>query len=987
MKNLLQNSIVIILLLWSYTTCAQSVSYRTLTTKDGLPSNTVYQVKQDAKGFIWMATANGLVRYDGKKFKLYNPENIKDKDIIGFIIDNNQIWFWNFTGELYRIRDNQIKKISFKKSLDIKIKDFVKFSNQYYVLTVNKQLFLLTQSLEYKLLKTFQTGQPNHFIQDDKRLFLKRKDSIFEILNDSVKFSFQFYSPIFGGGLLEGRLFFYRYNNESWCLREFQDKLYKVDDKGELKKNSNILKFIKGDLERLYQDKFKQFWCITSDEIIVVDSSEQQLIHRINFKYRDKINNFFQDSEYNYWLPLSKKGVAIIASTQINIQQQFTGLKDEEIIVNKLYHTNTDDLLISVNDGNIIHKDLKTKKDKVLTIDNKRTIYTIEKGFEDEIWIVSRETATVLNSNLKDIKYHNVGEIYIVYKSIFFDDETNDLFIGNYNGVIKIPSTKYNAFVTGQTKYNWVTIRKAFAIKDVNYRVYSIIKVGDHYWLGTTNGLYEYDGEEARLTNISQLQNSWITKIIKQDNSVWVGTQTDGLFKIRNKKIVAHYNKKNGLISNNCKQLVIEPNGVVWIGTNKGINKINAVTGEIELINNLDGLPNNDITALASDNQKIYVGTSEGLISFDKNIQTKNKVAPPIHCSSFQIFEKDTILSEKYVLKHYQNNIRIGFTGISFRSQGTIKYKYRMKGLSNDWSTTTSDYVSYPVLNSGNYTFEAVAINEDGIESKTPILITIIIQKSFWTTWWFRGISIIIIVILIWLFFRARIERLNVQNEFQQKINKLEMQALQAQMNPHFIFNVLSSIQHYLIINDGEQAMIYLSKFAKLIRMIFDFSRKSTISLYEEVNFLNLYMEMEKLRFKQKIQVNLTIDDDILEEDVQLPPLLIQPIVENCFKHGLLHKEGEGKVDINFKLENNSITCVVKDNGIGREATVELKKWKKKTHKSAGVHTTKERLELWLSQQTENVPNDFFKISDLKNEKGEAQGTSIKLLLIHQVQY
>lgn len=200
-------------------------------------------------------------------------------------------------------------------------------------------------------------------------------------------------------------------------------------------------------------------------------------------------------------------------------------------------------------------------------------------------------------------------------------------------------------------------------------------------------------------------------------------------------------------------------------------------------------------------------------------------------------------------------------------------------------------------------------------------------------------------------------------------------------MNPHFIFNVLNSIQHYLMINDGEQALIYLAKFAKLIRMIFDFSRKSTISLYNEINFLKLYMEMEKLRFKQRIEVALIVDDEIDEELIKIPPLMIQPIVENCFKHGLLHKEGEGKVLVKFEKTLRGTICVVEDNGIGRTAAKAMKSWKKKTHKSAGVNTTKERLKLWLSKKNEEVPKDTFQVIDLEDENGQAIGTRVEMLL------
>ena len=192
--------------------------------------------------------------------------------------------------------------------------------------------------------------------------------------------------------------------------------------------------------------------------------------------------------------------------------------------------------------------------------------------------------------------------------------------------------------------------------------------MSDEYWFGSTDGLYYYNGDTAILTQITELQESWITHIHNQNDTVWIGTQTDGIFQIINKKVAKKYNEANDLSSNNCKALVIGSNGIVWVGTNNGLNKINIYTDKIDLINYIDGLIGSDINALAIENKTIYVGTSEGLSSFNKFIKTKNEIAPPIYLSSFQLFEKDKILSKSYTLKHDENNISIGFTGFLFRS-------------------------------------------------------------------------------------------------------------------------------------------------------------------------------------------------------------------------------------------------------------------------------------------------------------------------------
>src|SRR5690606_8791202 len=197
-----------------------------------------------------------------------------------------------------------------------------------------------------------------------------------------------------------------------------------------------------------------------------------------------------------------------------------------------------------------------------------------------------------------------------------------------------------------------------------------------------------------------------------------------------------------------------------------------------------------------------------------------------------------------------------------------------------------------------------------------------------------------------------------MQSDFNKRLVEVKSQALQTQMNPHFIFNALNAIQQYLTDFDQEKAMSYLAKFARLIRLILEQSKKKTISLESELELLNLYLMLEKLRFKENVEVYLNLPDDIEKEksEIYLPPLLIQPIIENAFKHGLFHKEGKGRLDITFSKSGKYLKCTIEDNGVGRAATLEKNKWRKKgEHKSSGLDTTTERLQL-LHANDPNAP-------------------------------
>ena len=273
-------------------------------------------------------------------------------------------------------------------------------------------------------------------------------------------------------------------------------------------------------------------------------------------------------------------------------------------------------------------------------------------------------------------------------------------------------------------------------------------------------------------------------------------------------------------------------------------------------------------------------------------------------------------------------------------------------------------------------------------KSKNPATVKFEILPPFWQTWWFRIGAISFLIASIWVILNTRFKRIqereNERQAFQKKVNNLRMAALQTQMNPHFIFNALNAIQQFLTTNDQENAMIYLARFARLIRTIFEQSKKKEITLEEELDLLKLYLDLEKLRFKDKVSINLEVDKQLEEvlEDWKLPPLLIQPIVENAFKHGLMHKKSGGILNIKFISQNDLLKCIIEDNGIGRKKAKEINNWRPKNHQSSGIKSTQERLEILA--RTKNRTSDTFKnfdIIDLYDSNKNPLGTRIEMII------
>jgi hypothetical protein len=238
------------------------------------------------------------------------------------------------------------------------------------------------------------------------------------------------------------------------------------------------------------------------------------------------------------------------------------------------------------------------------------------------------------------------------------------------------------------------------------------------------------------------------------------------------------------------------------------------------------------------------------------------------------------------------------------------------------------------------------------------------------------------IIIYRSLALKRKNEKLKGEHEqaiLKQNATELEMQALRAQMNPHFIFNCLSSINRFILKNETEDASDYLTKFSRLVRMVLNNSKKPFITLEDELDMLKLYLDMERLRFKDSFDYSISFTNSIDIDNIFVPPLLLQPFVENAIWHGLMHKEGQGRLEIKLSIEDRTLTCVIADNGIGRKKAAMLKSKSSEKQKSMGLHITSERLA--LLNKNMDQPNSFY-FEDITDDEGNVAGTRV-ILKIH----
>ncbi len=306
-----------------------------------------------------------------------------------------------------------------------------------------------------------------------------------------------------------------------------------------------------------------------------------------------------------------------------------------------------------------------------------------------------------------------------------------------------------------------------------------------------------------------------------------------------------------------------------------------------------------------------------------------------------------------------------------------------MLGIDTSWVYTQTPNCLYSGLSNGDYTFEVEAQSYSGIWSKTPATVSFTIQPQFWKRTWFLLTVALIFSIILFLIFKLRISAIKRRNDLLQNINLYKQQSLRQQMNPHFIFNTLNSIQLYILERDPISSHKYLTKFARLMRMTLDNSLNPTIPLRDEIEALRLYLDLEKLRLEGKFDYSIDsgIDESILS--YKIPTLLIQPFVENAIWHGIMLKpDKSGWVKVTLTDSINTLSCIIEDNGVGRKQADTIRQLRNKEHKSRGSQITQQRIDLLNSMYKEKFN---IRYEDLFNNSGESLGTKVFITIPKEI--
>lgn len=937
---------------------SQEYAVRKFTMEQGLPADVVYEITQDRDGYIWFTTANGLCRYDGFVFKEYTNGHIFAEDMPWLFNYYGGIYVLTWSGKLGYIQDDSLRSFHGPENRSV-IRFFLRdrqggcwittagsgTTTHIYRGRIEQIRSLRIWLYEAKDGRMYAYGNGVSYYDVRKRRFIpikNAKTNVDEFL-------------ILGGVPI--------YQSDSGrCV------LYKNMDYGEKYMDIELQKDANGKelgIRHLLKKNANEYWLQDYKNIRVYDSLgtlRENIIKKMPQKILG-VNTFFVDREDNVWIGTQGQGLFLLKKKPVK-----NDFPVNDAYISQLAGNAKGDILMAHPGGKMSLLDHEggyhTYTIPGLTVNLFYGIHASQEGFLgvfgqylfffDEKYRMHFSLAPFL---VKSIGKEDTDRYTCVYRDrevlgyCYLKRDNGDLWIGTNRGIYIVPATAVPRF-----GYTSVKTFKKYTITHQKKA-----------WVA--DPLFEW----RKAYKMSGNTGTFITQLLADERgTVWIATQYEGIFAY-DKGRFYHFTKEQGLLSNNINSLYIDKKNRLWVCSNVGVTYITP-EGRVQYITTDDGIRSNQVNGVyVSDREQVYLGTAKGLSRVDLSHKTTFRPYPPV-LSKVQVNDSiypfpDTAL----VLSHRENNVRVDYISVSFDHK--IRYMYFIEGLSRHWEMTDNRSIYLPRLPSGHYRLKMKSVGQGGEESDEVVLLEFTITTPFWkyTIFWI-GV-LVFVATLVYLMGYYRRKRTIGLLRLKQKIDDLEKKALLSQINPHFIFNCLAAIKYLLTNGEIDKTEEYIQKFAVLMRNTLDFSENKLISLREEVDYLENYLALEELRFGETFAYEIMVAGNIDPEQFFLPPMLLQPYVENAIRHGLRSKKESGWLSIGFYTEEEHLCIKIDDDGIGRKEAARLKEKNTVHYQSKGMH---------ISSQRASLQGIEVNVIDKKNEDGQASGTRI-ILKIPQI--
>lgn len=972
--------LVLCCLLYPYTGNGQTGRYifRNFSSVEGLPSSEVHHVFRDSKGFLWFATDHGAARFDGYVFEHFSAG---DNSILLIYEDYRQrIWFISISGKLYFYEKGVVQPYAYNKLITehlapIVINDFyVDSSDKVFVSATNPKSYWIDKSGNWDSLFTIQPSLQYKSINTGS--------GYFTYLNSTYFISPHYYERVRDEDQVELSI------QSEWGPLKLYFNRPSVERRVRVKRIApgTLVAFKREELYLIKSGKVRwKVACPTEvldvagrdDGSLIVATSNMGLLFldtsgKVIDLYLDNmtVSSIEHDLNGGFWASTTNDGVYFLPGDKVS-QVRWNGerIRDPVSFL------------------------------EPLSADSSLWIGTIGSRLYQMNWNFKIDPFNFPSLHQHKIRYDTASRQYLLgvnfmvtlNNGYFLDEVNNERINGKaFQGINSIAFFKANGKWYGANSMGVFQItgpHQKFVYKVVR-RISTVFQ--DHLgrvWMGTPDGLWEWKKDslyafrptdtslKLRITHINEFRNRIIC----------LGTRGGGLILLEGDRLYK-ITRKEGLPSDNIRTIHIY-NDQIWLGTNNGLAIIQ-FTGKgidnytIRKFNADDGLLSNEINAIAAFRDKIYLGTQKGLFQVETSLFNNSHASPlPFYLRSVKINGQEQEITNQYNLSRNKRNLELSVVALDYQNPTRIQYRYRI-GDGENWLVLSGREIQFNQLPYGRYEIELQAKREfDDWGNAAGIKLQIINKPPFWATIWFILTGVVIAAGSIYGLVRWRIktirEREREELSLQKKMAATEIQAIRAQMNPHFIFNALNSIQYFISYNKTEEATRHLASFAQMVRKILDSSRELFIPIADEIELLRLYLAFEKLRFEDKFDFVLETDPAIQTQRTLIPNMAIQPFVENAIKHGFKGLTRKGVLEVRFTLDGERIVCTIQDNGIGRERAALSRIQDVTKERSLGTIMIMEKKEalarLFQYNMEVNIRNRI-------NENGEEEGTLVEVI-------
>ncbi len=908
--------------------------FTTYTTKDGLPSNYIISLEVASDGTLWIGTNNGLASFSGQTFKTHKLGDAKIS--VTCILEDNQNTIWLGTNRgIYKKTQSGFTAYKPKSFPDKE-------------LAIN----FIRQSPDGRIWVGSNKG--TYILSGDNTEHLTAKNGLVSNLSQSIAFDT---------------------SGNAW-IGSYGKGVDLVSPTGI--ENMNRLTNLTGTaVFSILCDEDGTVWLATQEKGLCqynpADSSHVFLTERDGLA-NNHVRSLLHDRWGNYWIGTSGGGVSKYAGQQFEKFGKGNGLAGNYIYCMAADYKNQ--LWVGATGGGIYKLS-----------GNSFTRYGLDSGFVDDkirTVFVDSDSLVWLGIDCKGLALYN-GDTFQFYDEnnglagnfvkSFDEDSKGRIWVASAGGGITLIYKSHP--VEGgfsMSRFNTANYLKSNRVIQVH------IDKLDRVWFANQTsgvGVVINDSTVRYFTKKDGLAADDVRSLTEDRfGNLWIGS-TGGLnvIPVYQKQLKVHQVNPSHLSSTNIYQLIADAENHIWVGTEKGLDRLTTDSTHSILESThfgsdegFTGVETNLNTACMDRNNNLWYGTVDGLFRYLSRADVKNEIAPllnfkevslhyvPLTNTTYDsLYKSGTHLQFEYD----ENHLTFDFLGITQTIPAKVKYKWRLVGLEEDWSPPAKrNSVTYSNLAPGQYVFEVLSANENEVWNSEPLRFPFTIKSPFWQKGWFRVLLLFGALLFIVMITAVIIRQINKKSrERQEKLKverdliSLEQKALRLQMNPHFIFHTLNNIQSLIATKDEDTARVYLSKFSKLMRQILENSRSSEVTLENEIETLENYLNIERFCHDNSFDFTIEVDENLETAFIHIPPMILQPFVENAIVHGVAPLQGGGHIHISFTEKDDQLTCTITDNGIGRKAAAQRRD---ANHKSTALAVTRQRLAM-LNPDDESV--------------------------------